>query len=99
MHRRGSWRKLDISKFVDESITIDRFRRSKVDGLFGLSLQHCHIRAQDVVFVDDSLEQDINPARSDGILAIEFSETNGIVSESTRLIIISLLWLEQFLDP
>ena len=71
--------KLGIADSVDVLITTNRFGRSKVDGLFGLALKFFKIDAQDLVYVGDSLERDIYPARAEGILSIYFNETENVV--------------------
>ena len=50
-----------------------------MDGLFGLALKFLEIDAQDLVYVGDSLERNIYPARAEGILSIHFNETENVV--------------------
>lgn len=89
--------KLGIASYVDVLITSNRFGKTKVDGLFGLALKHLEINAQDVVYIGDSLEKDIYPARAEGILTIAFNETLSVVLDVTDLRVDSLRKLETIL--
>lgn len=90
--------KLGIASYVDVLITSNRFGKSKVDGLFQIALQHLKIDARDIVYVGDSVERDITPARAEGIFSIEFNEVESVVLDSKDLKINSLQKLENVLS-
>jgi FMN phosphatase YigB (HAD superfamily) len=89
--------KLGIASNVDVLVTTNRFRRAKVDGLFVLVLKHLNIDAESIVYVGDSLERDISPARAEGILAVQFDEMESAFLDMTDLKINSLQKLENIL--
>ena len=53
--------------------------------------------SQDVVYIGDSLEKDIYPARAEGILTIAFNETESVVLDVTDFRVDSLRKLETIL--
>ncbi|KAF4499321.1 hydrolase-the HAD superfamily [Fusarium agapanthi] len=67
-------RDLGIEKYIDFLATTNFFGVAKIDGLFGKVLDHLKITPQDIVYIGDSQERDIEPANKEGILAIHLHE-------------------------
>lgn len=67
-------RDLGLSPYVDFLATTNRFRVSKIDGLFEKVLDHLHVPTHDIAYVGDSMERDIAPAAAAGIYAIHLNE-------------------------
>ncbi|KAF4434797.1 hydrolase-the HAD superfamily [Fusarium acutatum] len=65
---------LGIEKYIDFLATTNFFGVAKIDGLFGKVFDHLKIRPQDIVYIGDSQERDIEPATKEGILAIHLHE-------------------------
>ena len=65
--------RLGIEQYVDVLMTSSREKLSKSDGLFTRALTRIGAHASETVYVGDSLERDIVPARSIGITAIHLS--------------------------
>ncbi|XWX01536.1 hypothetical protein V2A60_009564 [Cordyceps javanica] len=62
---------------VDVLATSNAFGVSKVDGLFERVLQHLGVPGNEVLFVGDSYERDVLPARRAGMLAVHYAEDGG----------------------
>ncbi|KAF9762835.1 hypothetical protein IL306_003303 [Fusarium sp. DS 682] len=67
-------RDLAIETYIDFLATTNFFGVAKIDGLFGKVLDHLKIQPQDIVYIGDSQERDIEPATKAGILAIHLHE-------------------------
>ncbi|KAF5611173.1 hydrolase-the HAD superfamily [Fusarium subglutinans] len=67
-------RDLGIEEYMDFLATTNFFGVAKIDGLFGKVLDHLKITPQDIVYIGDSQERDIEPANKEGILAIHLHE-------------------------
>ncbi|KLO83878.1 uncharacterized protein FFB20_05268 [Fusarium fujikuroi] len=65
---------LGIDKYIDFLATTNFFGVAKIDGLFGKVLDHLQITPQDIAYIGDSQERDIEPATKEGILAIHLHE-------------------------
>ncbi|KAF4345662.1 hydrolase-the HAD superfamily [Fusarium beomiforme] len=67
-------RDLQIDKYIDFLATTNFFGVAKINGLFGKVLDHLKIQPQDIVYIGDSQERDIEPATKEGIFAIHLHE-------------------------
>ena len=79
LEKLGSWCNIDMLSAAN------RFRRSKVNGTFGITLKHLNIDARDIAFVGDSLDRDGAPARAEGVPAIEFNEMDFRINSLQKL--------------
>lgn len=64
--------KLGIVDKIDVLVTSNRFGISKTNGLFPKVLEDLGINASDMVYIGDSEERDMVPARAAEILSIHF---------------------------
>jgi putative hydrolase of the HAD superfamily len=67
-------RDLGVAQYVDFLATTNNFGVAKTSGLYTRVLEHLNIQPDDIVFVGDSMDRDIIPARAEGILAIHLDE-------------------------
>lgn len=92
-------RGLGISQHLDLLVTTNYFGVSKTSGLFRKVLVHLGIESHDIVYIGDSWERDIVPAKAEGIDAIWLNEQNEARADMNIPTIGSLMALENiFLD-
>lgn len=82
---------LGLRSEIDFLATTNDFGVSKVDGLFGKVLEKLVVEAADMVYVGDSLERDVVPAREAGIFAVHY-EGKGRVVLDVKGMKINTLW-------
>lgn len=90
-------KKLKIKDKVDYLATVNSFRTSKVDGLFGKVLEHLDVDAAAMVYVGDSKERDMEPAMKKGISCILYAEHERFSLDKTPVRINTLKKLEMIL--
>ncbi|OAA60177.1 Haloacid dehalogenase-like hydrolase [Cordyceps fumosorosea ARSEF 2679] len=74
---------LGIRNYIDFLATTNHFRVSKVDGLFRKVLQHLGISSDEIAYVGDSEERDMEPAIAEGIFSIHLAEAKNISLSSS----------------
>ncbi|KAF4945252.1 hypothetical protein FSARC_14470 [Fusarium sarcochroum] len=67
-------RDLGIDKYIDFLATTNYFGVAKISGLFRKVLDHLKIQRQDIVYIGDSQQRDVEPATKEGIYAIHLHE-------------------------
>jgi len=80
---------------IDFLATTNAFGVSKVEGLFGKVLESLEIAAKDMVYVGDSEDRDVKPARKQGILTVHYDEKGGVVLDAEEMKIDALWKLEE----
>ena len=82
---------------IDFLATTNAFGVSKTEGLFGSIVERLGIKAKDMVYVGDSEERDIRPARMQGIFALHYDEKRTLVLNAEEMKIDSLWKFEHIL--
>ena len=80
---------------VDFLATTNVFGVSKIEGLFGRVLESLGIEAKDILYVGDSEDRDVKPARMQGILTVQYDEKGGVVLHAEEMKIDALWKLEE----
>ncbi|ATY59805.1 Haloacid dehalogenase-like hydrolase [Cordyceps militaris] len=73
---------LGISSYIDFLATTNSFGVSKTGGLFSKVLQHLGISSDDMVYIGDSVQRDMEPALRAGIFSIHFAESKNVLLNS-----------------
>ncbi|KAI1385896.1 HAD-like domain-containing protein [Hypoxylon trugodes] len=69
---------LGIGGYVDFLATTNRFRDTKINGLFPKVLNHLGISSRDMVYIGDNEQRDMNPAMAEGIFSIHLAEAEHV---------------------
>lgn len=90
---------LGLAPLVDALVTTSAFKMTKVDGLFGQVLRFLDVAPEEMAFVGDSYERDVQPASELGILAIHYAEgSSGLAEEGRHLKVATLEELRRLFD-
>jgi FMN phosphatase YigB (HAD superfamily) len=76
-------RELGLEDYVDYLATTNKLGVSKVDGMFRQALRMREINADDMVYIGDSWDRDMQPAMAEGILCVFLNETANVCLSST----------------
>lgn len=92
-------RALGLEPYIDFLATTNRFGCAKTTGLFANVMDHLDIKADDIVFIGDSWQRDMEPAMAEGILSIHLDESKTTDLGVSPSVIASLSELQQILNP
>lgn len=92
-------RALGLEPYIDFLATTNRFGCAKTTGLFARVMDHLDIAADDIVFIGDSWQRDMEPAMAEGILSIHLDESKTTDLGVSPPVIASLSELQQILNP
>ncbi|KAJ9311933.1 hypothetical protein DTO271D3_7780 [Paecilomyces variotii] len=76
---------LGLRSYIDILITTNEIGKSKIDGLFPIVLDKYNISALDIVYVGDSEQRDIFPARAAGIMTVLYDERSDCRFENAEV--------------
>lgn len=91
-------RALGLEPYVDFLATTNRFGCAKTAGLFARVMDHLEIKADDIVFIGDSWQRDMEPAMAEGILSIHLDGSKTTDLGASPPVIASLGELQQTLS-
>ncbi|KAL8806597.1 MAG: hypothetical protein Q9182_001244 [Xanthomendoza sp. 2 TL-2023] len=74
---------LGINNYIDFLATTNKFGCTKIDGLFPKVLQHLSISPEEIAYVGDNEQRDMEPAMAEGIFSIHFAETKHVALNTT----------------
>lgn len=74
---------LGIKDYIDFLATTNKFGCTKTDGLFPKVLKHLGISPDQIAYIGDNEQRDMEPAMAEGIFSIHFAETKHVALNTT----------------
>jgi FMN phosphatase YigB (HAD superfamily) len=89
---------LGLEPYIDFLATTNRFGCAKTTGLFASVMDHLEIEADDIVFIGDSWQRDMEPTMAEGILSIHLDDSKATNLGASPPAVASLSELQHILS-